>query len=83
MFDHRWTLESLRPLILETLEAFGTERAMFASNFPVDKLFSDYPMLWRTFAAVCRELQPDELAALLSGNAMRFYRLSEPTRRLA
>ena len=50
MFDRLWTQESIRPLIYETLEAFGTDRAMFASNFPVDKLFGSYTDLWQAFS---------------------------------
>ena len=33
MFDHRWTTESLRPYVLETIDAFGVDRAMFAIKF--------------------------------------------------
>jgi len=42
MFDHDWTIESFRPYVLETIDTFGCERAMFASNFPVDRLFGSY-----------------------------------------
>lgn len=75
MFDHQWTVESIRPLVLETLDAFGIERAMFASNFPVDKLFSDYPTLWRAYAAIVGSFSETEQAALFCGNAERIYRL--------
>jgi predicted TIM-barrel fold metal-dependent hydrolase len=74
MLDTRWTPAGIRPLILETLEAFGTDRAMFASNFPVDKLFSDFPTLWQAFAAAVADLSPGEQAALLHDNARRLYR---------
>ena len=36
MFDHQWTTDSLRPLVLEVIDAFGVERCMFASNTPID-----------------------------------------------
>jgi predicted TIM-barrel fold metal-dependent hydrolase len=75
MFDHHWTPNSLRPLVLETLDAFGTDRAMFASNFPVDKLFSTYADLWRAYAGIIADLSQTEQAALLSGNARNLYRL--------
>ena len=52
MFDHRWTVESLRPYVLETIDAFGVERAMFASNFPVDRLFGSYTDLWHAYASI-------------------------------
>lgn len=78
MLDTGWTVESIRPLVLETLEAFGVERAMFASNFPVDKLFGAYPALWEAFERITADLSPDERAALFAGNATRVYRLDAP-----
>jgi predicted TIM-barrel fold metal-dependent hydrolase len=75
MFDHHFTTESLRPLVLETIDAFGADRAMFASNFPVDKLFSDYPTLWNAYAAIVAGCSGSEQAALFRSNAERIYRL--------
>lgn len=75
MLDQNWTLDSIRPLIFETLEVFGVDRAMFASNFPVDKLYSDYRTVWRGFAAAVSDLSTDEQAALFRENTRRFYRV--------
>jgi predicted TIM-barrel fold metal-dependent hydrolase len=75
MLDVTWTIGSIRPLVLEVLDAFGTGRVMFASNFPVDKLFSDFATVWRAFAAIVADLSPAEQAALMRGNAERIYRL--------
>jgi len=75
MFDHQWTVESLRPYVLETIDAFGVERAMFASNFPVDRLFGSYADLWHAYAAIVEEASVAEKDALFCGNAERFYRI--------
>ena len=75
MLDPKWTVESIRPLVLETLEAFGVERAMFASNFPVDKLYSDYPTVWRAFAAIVADFSDAEKASLFRDNARSIYRI--------
>jgi predicted TIM-barrel fold metal-dependent hydrolase len=75
MFDHSWTLESLRPLVLETISAFGTDRAMFASNFPVDKLFSTYEALWLAFSTITSGFSETERTDLFRGNASKTYRL--------
>ncbi|NML32921.1 amidohydrolase family protein [Paraburkholderia antibiotica] len=75
MFDHRWSVESLRPYVLETIDAFGVERAMFASNFPVDRLFGTYTDLWRAYAAIVADASEAEKAALFRGNAERCYRI--------
>jgi predicted TIM-barrel fold metal-dependent hydrolase len=67
MLDHRWTVECLRPLVLETIDAFGTERSMFASNFPVDRLYRDYATLWRAFEAIVHGASEAEKAAPFGG----------------
>ena len=75
MLDHQWKAGSIRPLVLETLDAFGPGRAMFASNFPVDKLYSDYGAIWNAFADIVADLSGPEKAALFRGNAERVYRI--------
>ncbi|CAB3702090.1 hypothetical protein LMG22037_03566 [Paraburkholderia phenoliruptrix] len=75
MFDHHWTVESLRPYVLETIDAFGVERAMFASNFPVDRLFGSYADLWHAYAAIIEGASVAEKEALFCRNAERFYRI--------
>lgn len=75
MLDPGWTVESMRPIVLETLEAFGPARAMFASNFPVDKLHADFPAVWRAFATIVAELTASEQAGLFRDNARHIYRI--------
>ena len=75
MIDHRWTVESFRPYVLETIDAFGVERAMFASNFPVDRLYGTYEGLWNAFSAIVAGAGEGEKAALFRDNAQRIYRI--------
>jgi predicted TIM-barrel fold metal-dependent hydrolase len=75
MFDHQWTVESLRPYVLETIDAFGVDRCMFASNFPIDKLHANYGQLWTAYAATVADASQADRDALFSGNAIRNYRL--------
>lgn len=75
MFDHHWTVESLRPYALEAIDAFGTERAMFASNFPVDRLFGTYDALWQAYSRIVAGASESERAALFRRNAERIYRI--------
>jgi predicted TIM-barrel fold metal-dependent hydrolase len=75
MFDHHWTVESLRPYVLETIDTFGVERAMFASNFPVDRLFGSYTGLWRAYASIVDDASEAEKDALFRRNAERYYRI--------
>jgi predicted TIM-barrel fold metal-dependent hydrolase len=75
MFDHQWSVESFRPYVLETIDAFGCDRAMFASNFPVDRLFATYEGLWNAYAAIVEDLSGTEKHALFISNAERIYRI--------
>ena len=73
--DWKWTVESVRPLVLETIEAFGVSRCMFASNFPVDKLYSDFDTLYGAFRKITESFSADECRMLFHDNAARYYRL--------
>ncbi len=75
MFDHHWSTESIRPLVLETIDIFGPERAMFGSNFPIDRLMSSYGAIWRAFAEITAGFSAHQQQALFHDNAARAYRL--------
>jgi len=75
MFDHSWTVDSLRPYIRTAISIFGANRCMFASNFPVDKLVSTYNQLYDAFRVTIADLPEAMQTQLLSGNARRVYRL--------
>ena len=64
-----------RPYIEACIGAFGTERAMFESNFPVDKGSCGYPVLWNAFKRIAAGCSATEKAALFSTTAAKFYRL--------
>jgi predicted TIM-barrel fold metal-dependent hydrolase len=65
-----------RPYVETCIAAFGAERAMFESNFPVDKGSCGYAALWNAFKRIAAGCSASEKAALFSGTATRFYRLS-------
>jgi predicted TIM-barrel fold metal-dependent hydrolase len=73
--DWKWTAESIRPFVLQTIEAFGISRCMFASNFPVDKLYSDFDTLYGAFHEITESFSEDERRSLFHDNAARYYRL--------
>jgi L-fuconolactonase len=64
-----------RPYIECCIEAFGAERCMFESNFPVDAATASYAVLWNAFKRVASGASDSEKAALFSGTARRVYRL--------
>jgi predicted TIM-barrel fold metal-dependent hydrolase len=73
--DWNWTVESIRPFVLQTIEAFGVSRCMFASNFPVDKLYSDFDTLYGALRKITQSFSVDECRMLFHDNAARYYRL--------
>jgi predicted TIM-barrel fold metal-dependent hydrolase len=64
-----------RPYIETCIAAFGPERAMFESNFPVDKGSCGYAALWNAFKRITAGCSAAEKAALFAGTASKFYRL--------
>jgi predicted TIM-barrel fold metal-dependent hydrolase len=75
MFDHDWTVDSIRPIVESCIEIFGVERAMFGSNFPVDKLHASYSQVWSAYEEISAELGVQEQELLFGDTARRFYRL--------
>jgi len=64
-----------RPYIETCIAAFGPERAMFESNFPVDKGSCSYHVLWNAFKRIAGGCSAAEKAALFADTATQFYRL--------
>jgi predicted TIM-barrel fold metal-dependent hydrolase len=64
-----------RPHVETCIEAFGPERCMFESNFPVDLGSCDYRTLWNAFKRLAAGASADEKTALFSGTAQGIYRL--------
>lgn len=65
-----------RPYIEPCIEAFGADRCMFESNFPVDRWGCDYATLWNAFKRIAAGASDAEKADLFSGTAKRVYRLA-------
>ena len=72
-----WTVESIRPFVLHTIETFGVARCMFASNFPVDGLFSDFDTPYAAFHEITASFTEEERRRLFHDNAAHYYRLSD------
>jgi L-fuconolactonase len=66
-----------RPYVEAGIEAFGAPRAMFESNFPVDRWGADYATLWNAFKLIARGASAGEKRDLFSRAATRFYRIED------
>lgn len=69
--------ELLFPYYRYVIEAFGVERCMFESNFPVDKESISYRTLWNLLKRIAAKLglSESEKSSMFSGTAARVYRL--------
>ncbi len=67
--------QAWRPYIETCIEAFGADRGVFESNFPVDKVSCSYDTLWNAFKRITAGSSGDEKAQLYRDNARAFYRL--------
>ncbi|MFF4508032.1 amidohydrolase family protein [Streptomyces sp. NPDC001401] len=81
--DHeKWTVEDIRPVWDVLLSAFGPDRLMFGSDWPVANLAGG----WNRWAATVDELldgcSADETSEILAGTATTFYRLTRTERTL-
>jgi predicted TIM-barrel fold metal-dependent hydrolase len=69
--------EAWRPYIETCIAAFGPDRSMFESNFPVDKQSYGYGVGWNAFKRLTQDYSADERRELFAGAARRAYRLPE------
>jgi predicted TIM-barrel fold metal-dependent hydrolase len=75
MCDPQWTVDSLRPWVLACIDAFGVERCFFATNWPVDRLYSSYDAVVAAYGEITAQFSPGEREGLFFRNAERVYRI--------
>ena len=67
--------QAWRPYLDTCIAAFGPDRSMFESNFPVDKMGTGYAVLWNAFKRITAGCSQSEKLALYSGTAKQLYHL--------
>lgn len=73
--DPQWNADGIRPLVDQVLGAFGPDRCMLGSNFPIEKLTSTYNLVWATYQELFSQLTLHERESLYFATARRAYRL--------
>lgn len=68
---------SWQPYFDQLVKAFGAERCMFESNFPVDKGSCSYTILWNAYKKMAAALTPAEKRNIFAQTARNVYRLGE------
>ncbi|MFI4987311.1 MAG: amidohydrolase family protein [Alphaproteobacteria bacterium] len=71
-----WTAADNKPVVRATIDIFGVDRAMFASNFPVDGLCASFDRIYDGFRTIVAELPLADRRKLFSDNARRAYRIA-------
>jgi L-fuconolactonase len=72
---HSWTAEQIRPYLDVALEAFGSRRLMFGSDWPVCLVAGSYRQVVNLAADYVQNLSVQEQQDFWGGNAIRFYGL--------
>nr|WP_062340618.1 amidohydrolase family protein [Herbidospora sakaeratensis] len=72
----RWDAEALRPYVEVAIDAFGPDRLMFGSDWPVCLLAGSLPRWTDTVRTLLADLPEGDRQAVFSGTAERVYRLS-------
>lgn len=73
-----WSAEQLHPYFEVALEAFGADRLMAGSDWPVLTVGCTYSHWWDVLASWVKPLSLPEQAAILGGTAQRVYSLTLP-----
>ena len=73
--DPDWSIDSIRPWAEHCIESFGPDRAMFGSNWPIDRLYGSYAALVEAYLEITASLAAEERRAMFSTTATRVYRL--------
>lgn len=72
MCDRAYTLDHVQKVMGDLMSAFGDERIMLASNFPLCLFTQSYQALWQSYTQL--KFSSSQLEKLMSTNSRIFYR---------
>ncbi len=73
----QWKPEDFRPYLDIVIEAFGTDRVMIGSDWPVCTLSGDYRSVMNIVIAYLQQFPEETREKILGGNCARFYNVNE------
>ena len=73
--DSAWNDDQNARVIRDTIETFGVDRSMFASNYPVDRMRASFDTIYSLFKRTAADFAIEDQRKLFSENAMRIYRI--------
>jgi L-fucono-1,5-lactonase len=72
-----WRAEELKPYLDSALEAFGPQRMMFGSDWPVCLLAASYDQVLEAFEQLLVDVDEENKRRIFSENAIEFYRIEQ------
>ncbi len=75
VIDSKWDSHLLKPYFDTVLEAFGPDRLMAGSDWPVCLLRAEYTQWHQTIRSMIKSLSEDEQSNILGLNACRIYNI--------
>jgi predicted TIM-barrel fold metal-dependent hydrolase len=74
-FIHRNDVQHIKDIAVQAVAWFTAERCLFGSNFPIEKLWTDYGSLIDAYLQATRDMSEADREAIFCGTAERVYRL--------
>jgi predicted TIM-barrel fold metal-dependent hydrolase len=74
-FIHRNDRHHIATIVNDTIGIFGAARCLFGSNFPIEKLWTDYPSLIAAYCSALARFSAEDAADVLWNTAARVYRI--------
>ena len=74
-FLHRNDEGHIARIVADTVALFGADRCLFGSNFPIEKLWTRYPLLVEAYRNAVKALAAADAEAIFAGTARRVYRM--------
>ena len=75
MADNNWNVESIRPYVETCIEVFGASRCIFATNWPIDSLWSSYEAVIDAYKDITKHYSITEKNAMFLGNTENIYKI--------
>jgi L-fuconolactonase len=72
-----WTIDDVRPYVEYALNAFGEDKVLFGSDWPVVTQAASYPRWVETVQEITKDFTDVQKRKLWKDNAVRFYRLED------
>jgi predicted TIM-barrel fold metal-dependent hydrolase len=81
--DRLWTVSDNRWIVEEIIAMFGADRAMFASNFPVDSLCASFDTIYAGFKEIAARYTRKDQELLFCKTAREVYRTKRRDRSMS